>query len=178
MSRKTGAWSIAKGLLELVFLLGLAAGLLYGLVRLLDSLESDLATAIVAAGFAGVVSIVSLGISKWYETRTGALKEIRERKTPVYEAIVGTMFRVMFAGMFGQEPLGEGELKAWFADTTEKLSIWGSNDLILAFGKFKNGFSESNPEQGLFAFEALLLAIRKDLGHGSNLERGASCGCS
>ncbi len=67
----------------------------------------------------------------------------------------------------------------WFTDTTEKLSIWGSDDLILAFDKFKNGFSTENPYQGMFAFENLLLAIRKDLGHmAGNCVAGQSFGCS
>lgn len=142
------------------------------LASFLRSLQSDLAVAIVAAGLAGLVSIVSLALSKAYETRSAIRQDLRAKKLPVYEGIVGTLFTVMFAEKIGKTPLQSDDLVKWFAETTEKLSIWGSDELVLAFGKFKNGFSDENP--GLFGFEELILAIRKDLGHnGRKLKRGS-----
>lgn len=166
--------NILAGLFVLVLLAGLVYGLLMGLMAYLRSLQSEVAGAIVAAGFAGLVSIVSLAISKAYETRAAVKQDLRAKKLPVYEGIVRTLFAVMFAERLGKKPVRESELIQWFAETTEKLSIWGSDDLVLAFGRFKNGFSEDTPSAALFGFEDLLLAIRKDLGHsGRKLGRGS-----
>jgi hypothetical protein len=142
------------------------------LAAFLRGLQSDLAVAIAAAGIAGFVSVLSLVISKVYETRVALNQELRAKKTPVYEGIVKVLFQVMFAEKLGKPPASSDELTAWFVETTEKLSIWGSNDLLKAFDAFKDGFSPDNPAQGLLAFENLIVAIRKDLGHGGNIGRG------
>jgi hypothetical protein len=161
--------------LLVVGVLGLFAW--WGVARMADflrSLQSDIAVAIVAAGIAGVVSVVSLAVSKAYETRTAVLQDLRAKKTPLYEGIVGTMFNVVFAGKVKRQEMTPEDIEKWFAETTEKLSIWGSDDLIIAFGRFKKGISEmTDPIHGLVVFEDLLLAIRKDLGHsGRKLKRG------
>lgn len=139
-------------------------------IALLTSLKSDLAVALVAASIAGLVSIVTLIISKAYEARLASREALRSKKTPVYEGIVATLFRVMFAEQLGEPSVPENELIRWFATTTEKLSIWGSNDLIKAFGEFKQ---HAGDEIGaLFVWEQLVFAIRKDLGHRGSLQKG------
>lgn len=165
---------LVPGLLLLAAFGAVGWWLLTWLTAFLRSLQSDLAVAAVAAGLAGLVSIVSLALSKAYETRSAIRQDLRAKKLPVYEGIIHTLFAVMFAEKLGEKPLQPEELSKWFAETTEKLSIWGSDDLVLAFGQFKNGFNGASPTAALFGFEDLILAIRKDLGHsGRHLKRGS-----
>lgn len=132
----------------------------------LRSLESDLAVGIVAAAATGAVSVVSLTISKAYETQTAIRQELRAKKTPIYEGIVETLFRALYAGKLGKQPLSEQDLMKFFAETTERLTIWGSDELVRAFGSFKQ-VCAARPESKdvIFSFERLLFAIRRDLGH-------------
>ena len=57
----------------------------------------------------------------------------------------------------------------FFADTTKDLVIWGSKDIVAAFGKFRTDIAKldqvNDPQFVLITVEDLLLAIRKDLGH-------------
>ncbi|MEW5982818.1 MAG: hypothetical protein AB1806_10670 [Acidobacteriota bacterium] len=171
-----GKWlkAVVPGLLLLGGLVGAAWWLLAKLGDFIRSLQSDLALAIVTAGLAGVVSVVSLALSKAYETRATIRQELRAKKLPVYEGIVKTLFAVLFAEKTGKEALKPNELVGWFAETTEKLSIWGSDELVVAFDRFKNAFSPEDATSGLLGLEDLILAIRKDLGHsGRKLKRGS-----
>lgn len=133
------------------------------------SLNSDLGKALVAAVAAIVGSAITISIGKAYETRAATTKELRSKKAPVYEAIVHGTFSMLFAKMLGTEEPGEQDLKRFFIQTTETLTIWGSNDVVKAFGKFKGGSTDST--QTMFVFEDLLFAIRRDLGHEGKLER-------
>ena len=71
----------------------------------------------------------------------------------------------------------------FMAEITQELVIWGSDEMLEAFYKFRmmsienaDGNSE-NPYDVLFMVEDLLLAIRKDLGHkNKNISRGKILG--
>lgn len=120
----------------------------------------------------GLGSILALVISKAWETRAHIQQDLRTKKPPVYEKIVKTLFRVVFAEKIGEKRPDERELVRFFAEATEQLTIWGSDQLVGAFSEFRSG-AISDPQETIFAFERLLLAIRKDLGHNNqNLGRG------
>lgn len=68
---------------------------------------------------------------------------------------------------------------AWI---TEHLVVWGSDDLLLAWNRFRNSSIQAVHNEGpdfniLFEVENLLLAIRKDLGHANKgVNRGKILG--
>ncbi len=137
------------------------------LVGAITTAESSVAAAFIAAAIAVVGSVISLAVGKAYETRAAIRNELRQKKTPVYEDIVHTLlYDVMFAKMLGREPPSQPQLMEFFARITEKLTIWGSDDVLHVYGEFKaNAATVNDPKQSIFMFEDLLLAIRKDLGH-------------
>ena len=71
----------------------------------------------------------------------------------------------------------------FMAEVTQELVIWGSDEMIDAFYKFRmksidsaNG-AKQEPNEILFTVESLLLAIRKDLGHkNKNMPKGKLLG--
>lgn len=129
---------------------------------------------LVAASIAAAASVISISLSKAYEARIAIRQDLRSKRIPVYEGIVNTTMRIMLGEKAGLTPLTEKELGQWFLQTTEKLTIWGSDDLIRAFGNFNNGAAERSGIHGLYELETLLLAIRRDLGHkNKNLARGS-----
>ena len=130
----------------------------------LRSLQSDVASAFVVAALAVVGSVISLAVGKAYETRAAINSDLRQKKTPVYEGITKVLFGVVFNSILKKPQIPEAELLEFFASTTEKLTIWGSDDVLKAYSEFKTN-AASDPQQSIFRFEALLLAIRKDLGH-------------
>ena len=145
---------------------GLYAGT-KSLIGAITEAESSVAAAFIAAAVAVVGSVISLAVGKAYETRAAIRNDLRQKKTPVYEDIVHTLlYDVMFAKMLGKEPPAQPQLMEFFARITEKLTIWGSDDVLRVYGEFKsNPATVNDPTQSIFMFEDLLLAIRKDLGH-------------
>jgi Zn-dependent protease with chaperone function len=167
-----------KGILRVLrFLLGLAlvalfAWLVYYLLRAgvntLTSLKSDIAVAIIAASGTIAVSIFSLVISKYLESRAIITVEIRAKKVPIYEELISTIYGVLFAEKLGQPPMSEANLMKFFAKLTEKLTIWGSDGVVKAFRAVRmSAIGGEASEKTLFGYETLLMEIRKDLGHGN-----------
>jgi hypothetical protein len=165
--------------LRILIALGFVGGLAWSLFRLIlwladffRSLDSDVAKAIVAAGATVMASLVALIGSKAYEARLAVRQELRAKKTPVYESIVGTLYKLMFATMLSKPQMSEQEVKQFIAETTERLTIWGSDALLSQWGKWKTE-AAANQDRALFGFEELLLAIRRDLGHRNwRIQRG------
>lgn len=153
----------------------IVVGCIVGLYRLVGFLwlvfaqiNPTVGAGIVAATATIIVSVFSVLVAKRLEQKAALLKEHRERKTPVYEEMVKLIFRFTFADKLGLPPLTEQELLTKMAWFTENLVIWGSDDLLLAWNRFRTRSVEhaASPNFNiLFEVERLLLAIRKDLGH-------------
>jgi len=168
---------ILRFLSALAVLGGIAWGIYFIAAKVFSSLtniKSDIAVAIVAASATITVSVVSLVISKVMETRATITQELRTKKVPIYEDLISTVFKFQFAEKLGEKPMSEAELIRFFANLTEKLTIWGSDGVIRAFSDFRLASTRVGaPTDILFIYENLLLAIRKDLGHKNrNLKRG------
>ena len=151
-------------------LLALLAWVLYlafsGVFRYLSQVESEVAVAIIAASATALVSVMTLVLTKHHETEATIKQELRTRKVPVYEKIIQTLFKINYAEKLQQEELSEQELLHFFVETTEQMVIWGSDEMLLAYRKFRMNMVEgADPIDTIFRLEELLLAIRKDLGH-------------
>src|SRR5690606_2458948 len=83
--------------------------------------------------------------------------------------IIEFIFLITFAEKLGKKQLSEKEMIQFFADTTRDLVIWGSRDMVKAFGDFGEQLVDSSTagdaKKIMSAVEDLLFAVRKDLGH-------------
>lgn len=169
-----------KNIVNISLGLSIIAGAIWGVYIIfattwehLSKLDSTLSTGIIAASTTVIVSVISILISKHLETKTLTNNSIREKKIPIYEKIINFIFKIAFADKLGQKPPSEKEMIEFFTETTRTLVVWGSNDMIRAFSKFREGAVEKSPNEILFVVEDLMFAIRKDLGHeAKKLKRG------
>jgi hypothetical protein len=152
------------GLMLLITIVWGAIFLITKIMNLFLSLNSDVAKAIVAAGVTGLVAILSLLISKQYEHRSQIHKEHREKKIPIYEELIDFLFRLLFSEKIGEQPPNEKEIVKFFVQFTQKLIIWGSDDVVKSYEKFRVTLL-NDPSKSIFALEEVLLVIRRDLGH-------------
>ncbi|HEY2299006.1 MAG TPA: hypothetical protein VGH43_14830 [Jatrophihabitans sp.] len=167
-----------RGLLAFAFLAALV-GLLLWLVRieiksLFDGVDPGVASAIAAGFFAFVVSIGGILTTRYHERRKALEEQIRQQKTPVYEELIEGLFAQINAMTNTDEP-DSAAIVALFQKITPKLVIWGSDEVVVAWSRWRRGLTTGAIEgmDVMFGFEALLNAIRKDLGHKNNgVQRG------
>jgi hypothetical protein len=169
MSDKQQPVNIFVSLLT-VGLLGLGVyWLITSLIDKLNSVDSDLGKALVTGGATVSVAVVSLVIGKLWEQQVKIQQDIREKKIPVYEKQIETFFSIIFAEKNGQRKLTEDKIGKAFQEFTEKLIIWGSEEVIQAWLAFRlYDWQNSDSIEGLLKVEALLQAIRKDLGNSNS----------
>ena len=112
------------------------------------------------------------------------MTHLREKKIPTYEKIINFIFSLTFAEKLGKEKPSEKEMIKFMVEITQELVIWGSDEMLNAFYKFRtisienvDNSNPKNPHNVLFMVEDLLLEIRKDLGHkNKNILRGKILG--
>ncbi|MBC7782752.1 MAG: hypothetical protein H7144_02850 [Burkholderiales bacterium] len=143
--------------------------------HVIDSMKSDIAMAIIAAGATVLVSILSILLGKVYEARERIQNQHREKKVPVYEELIQFISRVLSGEKIGTAPTQEEIIKFGF---NQKMMVWGADEVLLAWVKWLRAISDAevlkaDPLKGLFLYEELILAIRRDLGHkNKSLKRG------
>ncbi len=141
-----------------------------------QAINPTLAAGIIAASATIFVSVATVMLSKRQEQKVEIAAQLRQKKVPVYEKIIEFIFLITFAAKLGKKAPTESETIQFFADTTRDLVIWGSHDMVKAFGDFREAMmsipSDGDSRHILASVEDLLFAVRKDLGHNSRVKRG------
>ncbi len=154
-----------------VMLAAIAA--LYGLGRAFigafSGLDAKFGAALVAAAGTVIVSVMSVIMSRYLETRATIRKELREKKIPVYEDLISFMFKILMATKTGRE-VTEKEMIEFMSDFTQRSMVWAADDVLNAWIRFRVASFDAaemkaKPFALMFIYEDLILAIRKDLGH-------------
>lgn len=166
------------------FLLGLSliVGLVYGLysivnylIDILASLQQEVSATIIAGMVTIVVSILSITIGKYYERKMVIEKELREKKIPMYEEFIEFLLNLLLAKKIKGEEMSEDEMVTFFNKFTQKLMVWGSDEVVSQWSKYRRqaGKDPQDSSKSMFELEKLLLAIRKDTGHANkNIKSG------
>lgn len=148
-------------------------------LEIFSQLEKEVAASIIAAVSTVLISVLSVILSKNYERRREIRKEQREKKIPVYEELIGFLLKLLLAEKAGKKPPTEKEMAKFFMDFTERLIVWGADDVLKSFQVFREDLvisadmPETDHKQTMINLENLMLKVREDLGHkNSNLEKG------
>ena len=170
--------TLLLGLISLAVLAGLVWGLYTVLARLvahLMTLSPNVAASIIAASATVLVATLSVLLAKRLEIRTLIFKEHRDKKIPIYESLIKFFFDAMFKAKKGA-PVSEAEILDFLQGFVEKITVWGSDDVLKAVIAFKSQAPDviaQDPAKSLFVLENMLFAIRRDLGHkNKNLKQG------
>lgn len=172
MKEKPSRGSLILGFATLFVIAVALYFLLRGIWGALASADPNVTAAIIAGMATIMVSAISLAAGKYLEHRSTQKATQSSKKIPTYEKIVSFIFGLTFAEKLGKEPPTQEEMIKFMAEITQELVIWGSDEVINEFYRFRM-FSVKLGEDGgasenfnvLFMVEDLLLAIRKDLGH-------------
>ncbi|WP_430109287.1 hypothetical protein [Paenibacillus sp. B1-33] len=154
-----------------LFIILLSFGILWYLISLLFSvfkgLQKEVAAALIAASATIVVSVLSVVVAKYYEKKRAIEQEHRNKKIPMYEEFVEFLFKILMNKKLEGEPLTEQEMLKFMSAFTQKLLVWGSDDVVLHWSKYRmmSINDKSDAMENMFQMEELLYAIRRDTGH-------------
>jgi hypothetical protein len=94
--------------------------------------------------------------------------EQKPKKVEIYDKVINFFFNSILASKLGQKPKTEEELIQGFADMTPDLILWGSDEVLSLYIKFRqitNNNTQGSSSNPILLFGQMLLAMRKDLGH-------------
>ncbi|AVQ97744.1 hypothetical protein OBCHQ24_01290 [Oceanobacillus iheyensis] len=166
-----------KKALQFIYLIigiGITLSVLYGFYLLImksfevfNSLQTEVAAAIVAAMATIIVSVLSVTIGKYLERKRVIENELREKKIPMYEEFVEFYFDLLMAKKINGKEMTQKEMMKFFNRFTQKLMVWGSDEVVKLWSNYRREFAlkDRDSMENMFEFEKLLLAIRKDTGH-------------
>jgi hypothetical protein len=169
-SERTGPSTSSYVLLGVVVLA--AGALAYGIWRGLEALDPGVAAALIAATATVLISVVSLILQRRWEQRRAIEEAQREHKRVVYVEFIDFLFRS------ATDPPGEAEIERFIKEFSPKLILWGGEAVLSEYGAFRATAIPETEEAAvnaeiLFAFERVLYAVRRDLGHpDKDLRRG------
>ncbi len=150
-----------------------AIGALYGLGRAFiaafSGLDPKYGAALAAAAGTVIVSVISVVVSRYLETRAAIDKELRDKRIRVYEDLISFMLKILMAEKSGKK-VTENDVFEFMSNFTQKSMVWAADDVLNAWIKFRvasvdKGETATHPFVLMFIYEDLIRAIRKDLGH-------------
>ncbi|MEQ8855080.1 hypothetical protein [Gimesia sp.] len=139
--------------------------------------DSEYAAPLIVTAGTIIVTVLSVVLSRYYETRSAIEKEHRDNKIPVYEDLLKFMFKI-FMGTKTGNPVSEKEMIDFMSKFNQVAMVWASDDVLSAWIKFRSTSmdeeqTKNNPIRLMVVFEDLIREIRKDLGHkNKNLTNG------
>lgn len=142
--------------------------------RAFASLDKQIAAATVVASGTVLVSVITVVLGKQFEKKREIEQQHRIQKIEIYEAFMERMFKMLQLGTTKQSaksarsvPIGEDDLTEFLAEFTRKLILWGGHPVIKQYVALRAfGLKPAPPDPRIILqFEAVLFAIRRDLGH-------------
>lgn len=174
---RSKSWSALLGFILLALLVTGAVFAIRWAVHVFQGLNREVAAAIVAALGTAVVTLLSVLATRVFERRGAVERAQQERRIPVYEEFVSGLLQ--FFGKTIQEPEVDhsADVTKLMAAFTEKVIIWGSDDVVQLWGRYQYQIRAAQTDEQraemTFMLEQLLLGLRRDLGHANKkLGRG------
>ncbi len=165
------AWKFLKAIAPALIILTLGLGLTWLFVRetirLIGSLESEVATSIIAAAIAALVGLVTVV----YNQRRAKDREIAESHRPQKVRVYGDYMEMMFDLL---QRTNEGktisksdppkDLFKKMYNFRRDVILWGSPGVIRAYLDWEK-VATADQAKGIIAWDRMLREFRKDLGN-------------
>jgi len=170
---------IGRGIAAIVLVLALIVAAVYGAIVALDHLRSGVAAAVVTASATVLIAVFTFVASQRADQRRLIEQSVREKKLPLYDHWMRFLFETnQIVGDLTDDEITQ-KIMEFNRESLHTLVLWVSEPVLAAYNEIQkiviaNVASGAEPAPNLlFAFEDVLLAVRKDLGHSNQgVKRG------
>lgn len=122
-------------------------------------------------GFLSLFGIlISSTLGKIYEYKYNVKKYQYSKKEKAYDDFINIYYGVLEKSRKNQPVNGEDTI-AQLNEFSKKLTLWGSNEVIKKWLKFRISSQSEDSKDILLVLEDILFAIRKDLGNKNKLSQ-------
>ncbi|HLA85446.1 MAG TPA: hypothetical protein VJL29_11685 [Thermoguttaceae bacterium] len=124
----------------------------------------------VLAATAGTIvgSVALVVVARWMEGRAAALRDLREKRTAVYDQLLQHLLKLVMGRATG-EVVPEAEVLRFMTNFAQRMMVWGSEDVLAAWSRLRTAMCElqanSGTRRAMLAYEDLVRAVRRDLGY-------------
>jgi hypothetical protein len=134
----------------------------------LSNMANKLDAVVIVALITGAVSIIGVVlssiISKWIEYKQKRREYLYKKREEPYESFIGMVYRLLEQSKTGRE-YEEDEMLGDINEFSQKLTLWGSNDVVKKWIKFREESRQNiNGKENLLFMENIMYAMRKDMG--------------
>lgn len=154
---------------------GIVIGAGYGIIVAFGSIDPQIAATTLTAAATVIVGVFTVVASRAFEKRKSIEVDQRARWASIYEEFMAGIIRIFELDTPADKRTGASVDASvqFLADFTTKVTIWGSDSVLSEWISWKGmamALSDSDATAldtrlAMFQLEALIRAMRKDLGH-------------
>ncbi len=159
-------------LLAGIALLGLlfwgAARLLMFLLRVLSTLDPNVAAAIIAGSTTIIAAILALTIGKYFEAKAQRRAAHRDKKINLYDSFLERLWPLFTGGAPEGQTTEDLVPVKFLREMHRSLILWSGPEVLRAYAIWKKGLTtqgDAPRAKSMIQLVDFLFALRKDLGH-------------
>jgi len=169
MNEKDDNTSMWSSIGFFILLLGVVCLFFWGVAATFKYLDSPALSSTIAVSGTVMVAVITVVVAKYIENKQKINHEIRQKKTPIYERHIGTIFSTFMGTKVENLKLTDEELLEAFVKFTKDVVLWGSADVIRAWGKMRVGYGNLDTTEQVIVLADLIRTLRKDVGISDDL---------
>src|SRR5262245_52482086 len=125
------------GLIGIVMIVAVLVLFIWGLTRAMRAASPETTAALLTGSLTLIASVATISFMKQLERRQVIQQEHQSQKIPVYEEFMAFLFRLLLSKDKAEDKLSDLEMGAFFVKFTQKLMIWGSDDVVKKFAQWR-----------------------------------------
>jgi hypothetical protein len=134
------------------------------LSNMANKLDAVVIVALITGGVSIVGVVLSSIISKLIEYKQKRREYLYRKREEPYESFIGMVYRLLEQSKTGRE-YKESEMLGDINEFSQRLTLWGSNDVVKKWIKFRDESRQNiGGKENLLFMEDIMYAMRKDMG--------------
>ena len=138
--------------------------------KTLSKLDSVVLVALITGSVSLIGVLFTSVISKIIEYKQKRRDYLNQKREEPYKQFIDAYYKLLLSKKISEDYTQEDMMKD-MKEFSQGLTLWGSNDVVKLWVKYKTQCDKMDPDKNMYLFEKILYAIRKDMGF-RNMRKG------